>query len=102
MNKQELVKEVSKKLKVSTKSVADVIDAAIEEIKKSVSQGNKVGLVGFGSFEQRKRAARTGRNPRTGEAFQIQAKKVPIFCAGKDFRTRVGGALETAMEEGEE
>lgn len=93
MNKKELVKEVSKKLKISTKSVVDVLDTTIEEIKKNVSEGNKVGIVGFGSFEQRKRAARTGRNPRTGEAFQIQAKKVPIFCAGKDFRTRVGGGV---------
>lgn len=91
MNKQELAKEVAKKLKLTNKNVVEVIDATLEEIKNNVAKGTRVGLVGFGAFEQRKRAARTGRNPRTGEAFQIPEKTVPIFCAGKDFRTKVLG-----------
>lgn len=94
MNKQELVKAVSKKVQASNKTVAEVLDAILEEIKLSVCQGGRVGLVGFGTFESRERAARVGRNPRTGESFQIEAKVVPTFCAGKNFKSRVGGKAE--------
>ena len=86
MNKEELVKEVSKKAKVSQKAAADVIAAALETIEKTVSKGKKVTLVGFGTFEPRKRAARTGRNPHTGAAIKIPAKTVPAFSAGKKFK----------------
>jgi len=86
MNKEELVKEVAKKAKVSQKAAADVICATIETIQKTVSKGKKVTLVGFGSFEARKRAARTGRNPQTGAAIKIAAKTVPAFSAGKKFK----------------
>ena len=63
MNKEELVKEVAKKAKVSQKAAADVIAATLETVTKSVAKGQKVTLVGFGTFEPRKRAARSGRNP---------------------------------------
>ncbi|MFA7658744.1 MAG: HU family DNA-binding protein [Candidatus Gastranaerophilaceae bacterium] len=89
MNKEELVKEVSKKAKVSQKAAADVIAAALETIEKSVSKGKKVTLVGFGTFEPRKRAARTGRNPQTGAVLKIAAKTVPAFSAGKKFKELV-------------
>ncbi len=89
MNKEDLVKEVSKKLKVSQKSVSDVISATLDTIEKTVSKGKKVTLVGFGTFEPRKRAARTGRNPQTGAEIKIAAKTVPAFSAGKKFKELV-------------
>ncbi|MBP7211257.1 HU family DNA-binding protein [bacterium] len=89
MNKEELVKEVAKKAKVSQKAAADVIAAALETIEKSVSKGKKVTLVGFGTFEPRKRAAREGRNPQTGAKLKIAAKTVPAFSAGKRFKELV-------------
>jgi len=89
VNKEELVKEVSKKAKVSQKTAADVIAAALETIEKTVSKGKKVTLVGFGTFEPRKRAARLGRNPQTGAELKIAAKTVPAFSAGKKFKELV-------------
>lgn len=89
MNKEELVKEVSKKSKVSQKAAADVLAAVLETIQKTVSKGKKVTLVGFGTFEPRKRAARLGRNPQTGAELKIAAKTVPAFSAGKKFKELV-------------
>jgi DNA-binding protein HU-beta len=89
MNKDELVKEVAKASKLSQKVVADVITGVLETVEKTVSKGNKVTLVGFGTFEPRKRAARTGRNPQTGAALNIPAKTVPVFSAGKKFKELV-------------
>ena len=86
MNKEELVKEVSKKSKVSQKATADIIAATLETIEKTVSKGKKVTLVGFGTFESRKRAARTGRNPQTGEEVKIAARVVPGFKAGNKLK----------------
>lgn len=89
MNKQELVKEISKKTKVSQKATAGVIAAIVDTIEKNVANGQKITLVGFGTFESRKRAARTGRNPQTGATLKIAAKKVPAFSAGKKFKELV-------------
>ena len=89
MNKEELVKEVSKKAKVSQKAAADVIAATLETVTKTVAKGQKVTLVGFGTFEPRKRAARSGRNPQTGAELKIAAKTVPAFSAGKKFKEAV-------------
>jgi DNA-binding protein HU-beta len=89
MNKEELVKEVSKKSKVSQRAAADVIAAALDTIEKTVAKGKKVTLVGFGTFEPRKRAARNGRNPQTGKEIKIAAKTVPAFSAGKKFKELV-------------
>ena len=89
MNKEELVEQIAKQAKVSKKAAADVLSATIETIEKTVSKGNKVTLVGFGTFEPRKRAARTGRNPQTGKAIKIAAKTVPVFSAGKKFKETV-------------
>ena len=91
MNKEELVQEVSKKAKVSQKEAAEVIGAWVETIQKTVSKGKKVTLVGFGTWEARKRAARIGRNPQTGKELKIAAKTVPAFSAGKKFKTIVNG-----------
>ena len=89
MNKEELVKEISKKSKVSQKTAGDVLAAVLETVAKTVAKGKKVTLVGFGTFEPRKRAARTGRNPQTGAAIKIAAKTVPAFSAGKKFKELV-------------
>ena len=91
MNKEELVKEISKKTKLSQKVSSDVLSATLEIIQKTVAKGKKVTLVGFGTFEARKRAARTGRNPQTGKEIKIPAKTVPAFSAGKKFKTVVNG-----------
>ena len=89
MNKEELVQEVSKKSKVTQKETAEIINALMETIEKTVAKGKKVTLVGFGTFEARKRAARTGRNPQTGKQIKIAAKTVPAFSAGKKFKETV-------------
>ncbi len=89
MNKEELVKEVSQVAKLSQKQTTDVIAALLDTIEKTVSKGKKVTLVGFGTFEARKRAARVGRNPQTGKEIKIAAKTVPAFSAGKKFKELV-------------
>lgn len=86
MNKEELVQEVSKKAKVTQKDAAEVINALMNTIEKTVAKGKKVTLVGFGTFEARKRAPRTGRNPQTGAKIKIAAKTAPVFSAGKKFK----------------
>ena len=89
MNKEELVKEISKKSKVSQKLAGDVLAAVLGTVAKTVAKGKKVTLVGFGTFEPRKRAARSGRNPQTGATIKIAAKTVPAFSAGKKFKELV-------------
>ena len=89
MNKEELVQEIAKKASVTQKEAAEVLAALLETVQKTVSKGKKVTLVGFGTFEARKRAARTGRNPQTGAALKIAAKTVPAFSAGKKFKELV-------------
>lgn len=89
MNKEELVAEISKKSKVTQKEANEVLSALIETVQKTVSKGKKVTLVGFGTWEARKRAARTGRNPQTGKELKIAAKTVPAFSAGKSFKELV-------------
>ena len=91
MNKEELVQEVSKKSNVTQKDTAEVLNALMAAIEKSVAKGKKVTLVGFGTFDARKRAARMGRNPQTGAAIKIPAKTTPVFTAGKKFKEAVDG-----------
>ncbi|HWU42021.1 MAG TPA: HU family DNA-binding protein [Bdellovibrio sp.] len=89
MNKEELVQEVAKKTKVSQKQVDETLASIVDTIVKTVAKGKKVTLIGFGTFEPRKRAARTGRNPQTGKELKIPAKTVPAFSAGKKFKELV-------------
>ena len=89
MNKEELVQEVAKKTKISQKEAGETLNAILEVIEKAVAKGKKVTLVGFGTFEPRTRAARTGRNPQTGKELKIPAKTVPAFSAGKKFKELV-------------
>ena len=91
MNEEELVQEISKKANVTQKEATEVLSSLIDTIQKTVAKGKKVTLVGFGTFEPRKRAARTGRNPQTGKELKIPAKTVPAFTAGKKFKTVVNG-----------
>ena len=86
-----MVAEISKKSKVTQKEANEVLSALIETVQKTVSKGKKVTLVGFGTFEPRKRAARIGRNPQTGKELKIPAKTVPAFSAGKKFKVAVNG-----------
>lgn len=89
MNKEELVKEVAQKANLSQKETAQVLGVLLETIEKTVAKKQKVTLVGFGTFESRKRAARVGRNPQTGKELKIAAKTVPAFSAGKKFKEMV-------------
>ena len=89
MNKQELVKLVANKTGTSKKQSEECLDLLVTAITKSVAKGEKVTLVGFGTFERRDRRARKGRDPRTGTEINIPAKKVPAFSAGKQFKQAV-------------
>ncbi len=88
MNKADLIEEVAKA--VSTKKEADAaVNATFAAIQKALKKGDTVTLVGFGTFSVSKRKARKGRNPQTGEAIKIAAKKVPVFKAGKGLKDAV-------------
>ncbi|MBQ8894486.1 MAG: HU family DNA-binding protein [Clostridia bacterium] len=90
MNKAELIAAVAAKADVSQKEAGAVVAAVLDEIKDALKKGDKVQLVGFGSFEVRTKAARTGKNPRTGETIEIPASKAPAFKAGKAFKDYIG------------
>ena len=89
MKKTDLVSAVAKKAGVTKKDAGAVLDALIEEIIGAVKKGDRVQLVGFGTFELRERAARTGLNPQTKEQIEIPASKAPAFKAGKAFKDAV-------------
>ncbi len=89
MNKAELVEVVAKTADISKASAEKALDGALNGIKSALKKGGSVTLVGFGTFRVAKRAARTGRNPRTGEAIKIKAAKVPKFTAGKALKDAV-------------
>jgi DNA-binding protein HU-beta len=92
MNKAELIEAVAEKAEVTKKDADAIVTAAVEVIMETVASGDKVTLVGFGSFEPRDRAAREGRNPKTGETLKIAATTVPGFSAGKGFKQLVASA----------
>ena len=83
MNKAELINAVAASAEVSKKDAEAVITATLDAIVDALKEGEKVQLVGFGSFEVKKRAARIGRNPKTKEPIDIPASTVPVFKAGK-------------------
>jgi DNA-binding protein HU-beta len=88
MNKADLIEEVAK-VTCSKKEAGLAVDATFAAIQKALKKGNAVTLVGFGTFRVSKRKARTGRNPQTGKAIKIAAKKVPVFKAGKGLKDAV-------------
>ena len=89
MTKAELIGKVAADAKISKAAAAKVLGSFIDAVKSSLKKGDKVTLVGFGSFSVSQRKARKGRNPQTGKAIKIPAKKVPKFSAGKAFKEAV-------------
>lgn len=89
MNKAELINQIAKDTKVSKVTAAQMVDSLVENVSKSLKKGDKVTLVGFGTFATSKRKARTGRNPQTGATIKIAARRVVRFKAGKELATKV-------------
>lgn len=89
MNKEELIESIAAGANLTKADAGRVLDATIENIEKALKKGDRVALVGFGSFSVAKRAARTGRNPQTGKEIKIAAKKVVKFKAGADLANSV-------------
>ncbi|MEH2005410.1 HU family DNA-binding protein [Nostoc sp.] len=89
MNKGELVDAVASKTNITKKQADEVISAFLSVVTEAVVNGEKVTLIGFGSFERRDRSEREGRNPKTNEPMTIPATKVPAFSAGKQFKEKV-------------
>lgn len=92
MNRKELVEALAKKTDSSKADADRNLSALIEIISATLKKGDSISLVGFGSFEVRKRAARVGRNPKTGAELKIKASKVPAFKAGATLKAAVNGA----------
>ncbi len=86
MNKAELIDAVADSADISKAAAARSVDTVLEVITESLKNGNAVTLVGFGTFNSRRREARTGRNPRTGEPIQIKASNLAVFKAGKGLK----------------
>ncbi len=84
MNKAELIDAIASNAKISKADAGRALDATVESIHKALKKGDRIGLVGFGSFSVTKRAARVGRNPQTGKEIKIAAKKVVKFKAGSE------------------
>lgn len=89
MNKSELIDAAATSSGLTKSDVTKALDSIVETISGAVQQGDKVSLTGFGTFEMRERAARTGRNPQTGEALEVAASKAPAFKPAKAFKDAV-------------
>ena len=89
MSKAYLVEELVKEFETSKAQAGKIVDLMLDSITKSLKKGKSVSLVGFGTFTVKKRSARTGRNPQTGEVLKIKARKVPTFKAGKALKDAV-------------
>lgn len=89
MNKSELIDAIAAKAAISKTKAGHALDAAVEAITEALKNGDTVNLVGFGSFKVGTRAARNGRNPKTGQAIKIESAKVPKFSAGKNLKDAV-------------
>lgn len=89
MNKSELVDAVADSADISKAAASRAVDAMISTVSSALQNGDQVSLVGFGTFSVKERAARTGRNPRTGESIEIPAAKNPVFKAGKALKDAV-------------
>ncbi len=89
MNKTELIAAIAAKSNLTKKDSELALTAALEAITEALVEGDKVQLIGFGSFEVKKRDAREGRNPRTGETIKVAASKAPVFKAGKALKDKV-------------
>ncbi len=89
MNKSELIDAIAESADISKAAAGRALDATVDTIADALKQGDQVSLVGFGTFQVKERAARTGRNPQTGEPIAISASKVPGFKAGKALKDAV-------------
>ena len=89
MNKTELIAAIAEKTNLTKKDSELALAAALEAITEALVEGDKVQLIGFGSFETKKREAREARNPRTGATIKVAASKVPVFKAGKALKDKV-------------
>ena len=89
MNKTELIAAIAEKAGLTRKDSAAALDAFMTAVEESLKAGEKVTIPGFGTFEARERAARSGRNPRTGETIEIAASKIPAFKAGKSLKDSI-------------
>ena len=89
MNKTELVAAIAEKANLTKKDSEAALVAMVEAVTEALAKGDKVQVIGFGSFEVKNRAARTGRNPKTKEAIEIAASKYPVFKAGKALKDKV-------------
>lgn len=89
MNKSQLVEAVAENTELTKTNIEEILNSALDLIKKSVKKGDDVTLVGFGTFTKSKRKARIGRNPQTGKEIKIPAMTVPRFRAGKEFKETV-------------
>lgn len=89
MNRADLISEIANTTGQTKKVAGETFNAAVEIIMEEISHGNKVQIMGFGTFELRTRKKRTGRNPATGEEIKIPAKNVPVFKPGAEFKNRV-------------
>ena len=89
MNKGELIDAIATSTDLSKNVIDNIVSATIETVMDTVADGEKVTLIGFGSFEPRDRKARDGRNPKTVEVIKIPATTIPVFSAGKGFKDRV-------------
>ncbi len=107
MNREELAARVADRAGVQRRVANQVMTAVFETISDALESNEKITIAGFGTFEARERAGRVGRNPRTGEAIRIEARRVPAFAPGKGLRDRVSGGVHepemvSAEPEGEE
>lgn len=89
MNKQDLIHKIAEDAELTQKQAAAALESALNTVVSAVAAGDKVQLVGFGTFEAKKRGARTGRNPKTKETIEIPASVAPVFKAGKAFKDAV-------------
>ncbi len=90
MNKSELIAAVAEKANLKRKDAGEAVDAVVDTIREKLGTGEEVSIVGFGTFAVKERAARTGRNPRTGESIDIAAAKSPVFKPGKALKDSLG------------
>ncbi|MGE5694044.1 MAG: HU family DNA-binding protein [Candidatus Sericytochromatia bacterium] len=98
MNKAELIDELTRKLSADRRQATDAVEGVVDSIVRAVQKGDSVTITGFGVFEQRRRAARVARNPRTGETVKVRPTSVPAFRPGAQFKAIVSGAQRLPAE----
>ncbi len=98
MNKAELIDVLTKKLEIDRRAATDAVENVVDTIVRAVHKGDSVTITGFGVFEQRRRAARVARNPRTGETVKVKPTSVPAFRPGAQFKAVVSGAQRLPAE----